>query len=142
MTNTNGDLEILSPKNQLRLYGYEYYFNSFIKLYQKNTKWPQQNSRHITWGLQPDLGTLGRPHHEITQFLDRSNTAKIGFLGMYGRGVKIWGRNSKIRSGRGVEGQWLLARKKLKKIFFIGERVLFFKRGNICFRVMHSKITF
>lgn len=36
MTNTNENLEILSPKNQLHLYGYQYYFNFFIKLYQKN----------------------------------------------------------------------------------------------------------
>ena len=35
MTNTNDNLEIILPKNQLQLYGYEYYFNSFIKLYQK-----------------------------------------------------------------------------------------------------------
>ena len=35
MTNVNDNLEIILPKNQLQLYGYEYYFNSFIKLYQK-----------------------------------------------------------------------------------------------------------
>ena len=35
MTNANDNLEIILPKNQLQLYGYEYYFNSFIKLYQK-----------------------------------------------------------------------------------------------------------
>ena len=36
MTKTNENLEIESPKNQLYLYGYEYYFNSFIKLYREN----------------------------------------------------------------------------------------------------------
>ena len=36
MTKTDENLEIVLPKNQLRLYGYEYYFNSFIKLYKKN----------------------------------------------------------------------------------------------------------
>ena len=36
MTKTNVNLEIVSPKNQLKLYGYDYYFNFFIKLYQKN----------------------------------------------------------------------------------------------------------
>ena len=30
------NLTAISPKNQLYLFGYEYYFNSFIKLYQKN----------------------------------------------------------------------------------------------------------
>ena len=35
MTNANDNLEIILPKNQLQLYGYEYYFNTFIKLYQK-----------------------------------------------------------------------------------------------------------
>jgi DNA polymerase III subunit delta' len=29
-------LEIVSPKNQLELFGYENYFNSFVKLYKKN----------------------------------------------------------------------------------------------------------
>lgn len=36
MINTNENFGIVRPKNQLHLYGYEYYFNSFIKLYQKN----------------------------------------------------------------------------------------------------------
>ncbi len=35
-TNHNEDVEILSPRKQLYLYGYENYFNSFIKLYEKN----------------------------------------------------------------------------------------------------------
>ena len=35
MTNTE-NLEILSPKNQLQLFGYDDYFNSFIKLFNKN----------------------------------------------------------------------------------------------------------
>ena len=30
------DTEILQPKNQLCLFGYKYYFNSFLKLYEKN----------------------------------------------------------------------------------------------------------
>ena len=30
------NIEILSPKNQLHLFGYENYFSSFIKLFQKN----------------------------------------------------------------------------------------------------------
>ena len=36
MTTTSENLGIVSPKNQLILYGYEYYINSFIKLYKKN----------------------------------------------------------------------------------------------------------
>ena len=36
MNNTNENLKIVSPNNQLHLYGYEYYFNYFIKLYEKN----------------------------------------------------------------------------------------------------------
>ena len=30
------DAEIIHPKNQLHLFGYQNYFNSFIKLFQKN----------------------------------------------------------------------------------------------------------
>ena len=37
MTFDNKNMEILQPKAQLSLYGYENYFNSFIKLYKKNT---------------------------------------------------------------------------------------------------------
>ena len=36
MSDTDQDLQITSPKNQIQLFGYEYYFNSFIKLYQEN----------------------------------------------------------------------------------------------------------
>ena len=36
MNNISENLTAISPKNQLYLFGYEYYFNSFIKLYQKN----------------------------------------------------------------------------------------------------------
>jgi DNA polymerase-3 subunit delta' len=36
MIKDNENLEIVLPKNQLHLFGYEYYFNSFINLYQKN----------------------------------------------------------------------------------------------------------
>ena len=36
MTKTNVSSEITLPKNQLKLYGCDYYFNSFIQLYQKN----------------------------------------------------------------------------------------------------------
>ena len=36
MSDINQDLEIVSPKNQIQLFGYKYYFNTFIKLYQKN----------------------------------------------------------------------------------------------------------
>ena len=36
MIKENENLEIILPKNQLHLFGYEYYFNSFINLYQKN----------------------------------------------------------------------------------------------------------
>ena len=37
MNNISENLTAISPKNQLHLFGYEYYFNSFIKLYHKNT---------------------------------------------------------------------------------------------------------
>ena len=36
MDNTRKNLEILLPKNQTQLFGYENYFNSFIELYKKN----------------------------------------------------------------------------------------------------------
>ena len=36
MTIKTKNLEIIPPKNQLHLYGYDHYFNSFIKLYQKD----------------------------------------------------------------------------------------------------------
>jgi len=36
MIKDNNNLEIILPKNQLRLFGYECYFNSFISLFQKN----------------------------------------------------------------------------------------------------------
>ena len=35
MKTTNEDVEIVPAKNQLRLFGFEDYFNSFIKLYEK-----------------------------------------------------------------------------------------------------------
>ena len=35
MKTTNEDIEIIPAKNQLRLFGYEDYFNSFIKLYEE-----------------------------------------------------------------------------------------------------------
>ena len=37
MNSLRENLTVISPKNQLHLFGYEHYFNSFIKLYQKNT---------------------------------------------------------------------------------------------------------
>ena len=36
MRTTNEDIKIVSAKNQLRLFGFEDYFNSFIKLFEKN----------------------------------------------------------------------------------------------------------
>ena len=36
MTTANKNLEITLPKNQIELFGYEYFFNSFIVLYQRN----------------------------------------------------------------------------------------------------------
>ena len=36
MSNSNADLTIIPPKNQIHLFGYEHYFKSFIKLYLKN----------------------------------------------------------------------------------------------------------
>ena len=36
MININENFGIKSPKNQIRLFGYEYYFNSFAELYHKN----------------------------------------------------------------------------------------------------------
>ena len=36
MTAANNNLEITLPKNQIELFGYEYFFNSFIALYQRN----------------------------------------------------------------------------------------------------------
>ena len=40
MSNSSENYEILSPKNQLQLFGYEYYFDTFSKLYKEN-KLPQ-----------------------------------------------------------------------------------------------------
>ena len=36
MTTANKNFEITPPKNQIELFGYEYFFNSFIALYQRN----------------------------------------------------------------------------------------------------------
>ena len=36
MKNFNTDTEIIDPKQQLFLYGYKYYFESFVQLYKKN----------------------------------------------------------------------------------------------------------
>ena len=36
MTNKSENLEMVLSKNQLRLYGYEDYFDSFVNLYRKN----------------------------------------------------------------------------------------------------------
>ena len=36
MIKVNKNMEITLPKNQVHLFGYEYYFNSFINLFQKN----------------------------------------------------------------------------------------------------------
>ena len=36
MIKANENLEMVLPKNQFKLFGYEYYFNSFINLYQKD----------------------------------------------------------------------------------------------------------
>ena len=36
MTTDNKNLEITLPKNQIELFGYEYFFNSFVTLYQRN----------------------------------------------------------------------------------------------------------
>ena len=35
MKKTNENIEIISPKNQLRLFGFDDYFNFFIELYEK-----------------------------------------------------------------------------------------------------------
>ena len=44
------NIEILSSKNQLTLFGYENYFNSFVKLFQKN-KLPNTILLHGPKGL-------------------------------------------------------------------------------------------
>ena len=36
MIKTNPDFEIVPPKNQIKLFGFDHYFNTFISLYQKN----------------------------------------------------------------------------------------------------------
>ena len=36
MKKLNSDIIINNPKNQLNLYGYQHYFNTFIKLFEKN----------------------------------------------------------------------------------------------------------
>ena len=36
MKATNDDIKVQPSKNQLRLFGFKKYFNSFIKLYEKN----------------------------------------------------------------------------------------------------------
>ena len=36
MSNNSENLGIIPPKNQIKLFGYEYYFDFFIKLYEKN----------------------------------------------------------------------------------------------------------
>ena len=38
MKNDHKNIDIIDPKNQLNLFGYKNYFDSFIKLYKKNKK--------------------------------------------------------------------------------------------------------
>ena len=65
------NMEILSPKNQLSLFGYENYFNSFVKLFQKN-KLPNTILLHGPKGL----GKATFAYHFINYILSNEEEEK------------------------------------------------------------------
>ena len=71
MKTTNDVLEIVSPKNQLRLFGFENYFNSFIQLYEKK-KLPHS----ILFSGPKGLGKSTFAYHIINYLLSKNEERK------------------------------------------------------------------
>ena len=71
MKTANGDIEILPAKNQLRLFGFEDYFNYFIKLYEKS-KLPNS----ILLSGPKGLGKSTFAYHIINYLLSKDEEKK------------------------------------------------------------------
>ena len=71
MKTTSEDIEILSPKNQLSLFGYEDYFSSFIKLFEEE-KLPNS----ILLSGPKGLGKATFSYHIINYFLSENEEKK------------------------------------------------------------------
>ena len=71
MKTTNEDIEIISAKNQLRLFGFEDYFNSFIKLYEK-----KELPNSILLSGPKGLGKSTFAYHIINCLLSKSEERK------------------------------------------------------------------
>ena len=71
MKTTNEDINILSAKNQLRLFGFEDYFNSFIKIYERE-KLPNT----ILLSGPKGLGKSTFAYHIINYLLSKSEERK------------------------------------------------------------------
>ena len=72
MKTTNKDIEIVPAKNQLCLFGFEDYFNSFIKLYEKKVL---PNSILLTGSK--GLGKSTFAYHFINYLLSSNENKKI-----------------------------------------------------------------
>ena len=71
MKTTNEEIEIVPAKNQLRLFGFEDYFNFFIKLYEKN-KLPNS----ILLSGAKGLGKSTFAYHIINYLLSKDEERK------------------------------------------------------------------
>ena len=71
MKTTYEDIEIVAPKNQLRLFGYEDYFNSFIKLFEKK----EMPNSILLSGLK-GLGKATFAYHVINYLLSKGEERK------------------------------------------------------------------
>ena len=71
MKTTNEDIEIISPRNQLRLFGYDDYFNSFIKLFEKK----EMSNSILLSGLKGS-GKSTFAYHIINYLLSKSEERK------------------------------------------------------------------
>ena len=74
MIKTNKKLEITPPKEQINLFGYEYYFNFFTSLYQKN-KLPNS----ILFSGNKGSGKATFAYHFINYLLSYNETNKYSF---------------------------------------------------------------
>jgi len=71
MKTTNKDIEIVAAKNQLRLFGFEDYFNSFIKLYEK-----KELPNSILLSGPKGLGKSTFTYHIINYLLSKNEEKK------------------------------------------------------------------
>ena len=75
MKTSSENVEILVPKKQLYLFGYQNYFNSFIKLFDKN-KLPNT----ILLSGQKGSGKATFAYHLINYLLSKSEKEKYSIL--------------------------------------------------------------